>query len=187
MNQDLRTLFLANAIFVLANALLIPVFALLITGSGGGAELSGFLFSISFLISAVAGILIIRIKDKRFLNLKMLQINYLVRALAWLSLAFFSSIPMIVAAQVIIGITTAAGGPAFNSIVSEHLDGSKHIQEWGYWELIANPAVALGSALSGIIVVKFGFSSLFFIMSFLGFVSFLILLKYQRQHAKEIR
>lgn len=183
MNRDLRILFLANAIFTFAGMLLVPVFALFVVKSGGGAELAGVLFGISFLVSALVDLILIRLKDKRFLGLRLLQINYLVRGLAWLLLAFISSVPTIILAQIIIGVTNAIGGIAFNCLVSEHLDGKKHIQEWGYWDLIVNPVVAVASALSGFLAVRFGFSSLFFIMSLLAFGSFLILLKYQRQHA----
>lgn len=179
MNPQLKLLFAANSMITLAGTMIIPTYALFIEEAGGGIEMAGVLFGVTFLSASVAEIAVIRFKDKPGLSLKLLKLNFLIRGLAWLALAFVSTIPVIFVAQVIIGASAAFGSPAFNSLVSEHLDGQKHIREWGMWELVYNPSVALGSILGGFFVASFGFGSLFIIMSALAFISGVLLLNYK--------
>lgn len=180
MNRELKLLFGSNAVFTLAAHLLIPVYALYIFQAGGGPELAGLLYATIFVSSAITDLVIIKFQDRRNLGLKMLKLNFLVRGLTWGALAFINTIPAIFVAQVVIGITQAIGSSAFNSLVSEHLDGQKHIKEWGTWDLVASPAVALGSVMGGIIAGRFGFSMLFMTMGVLACISLGLLFRYRR-------
>lgn len=179
MNSQLKLLFVANALITLGGTMILPIYALFIKQAGGGVEMAGILFGATFVSASVAEIAVIRFKDRPGLSLKLLKLNFIIRGLCWLVLAFFSTIPVIFLAQVIIGASSAFGSPAFNSLVSEHLDGQKHIREWGMWELVYNPSVAIGSILGGFFVVSFGFGSLFIIMAALAFISEALLLNYR--------
>lgn len=109
MNTQLKVLFISNGLFLLACNLIIPVYALFIKNAGGGIELAGLLFGLSFLTSTIVDLLVIRIKDKKYLGTQMLKTNYLVRSLCWLILAIFPSIPVIALMQVVIGVTQSIG------------------------------------------------------------------------------
>ncbi len=180
MNPQLKLLFAANSIITLAGTMILPIYALFIEEAGGGVEMAGILFGVTFISASIAEIAVIRFKDRPGLNLKLLKINFIMRGLSWLVLAFVSTIPVILVAQIIIGACSAFGSPAFNSLVSEHLDGQKHIREWGMWELVYNPSVAIGSVAGGFIVASWGFGPLFIAMSALAFISAALLINYRR-------
>lgn len=181
MNRPLIFLVASNSINVLADYLFIPLYALFIKKIGGGAELAGSLFSIRFISSVVFGIIITRIKDHKTLDNRLLEVNFLLKGLCWLALAFFQSIPIMIVIQIILGFSGSFGGPAFNALVSEHLDKEKHIKDWGLWELVQNGSVAIASILSGFALTAFGFSFLFIVMAILEFISCGVLIVAKRQ------
>ncbi len=178
MNHNLKVIVLVNTLFTFAVVLLTPMYALFITKIGGGAEIAGILFAVTFLSSFLADLFIVRVKDKNFLDAKMLKYNYLIKGFCWLLLVFFQTIPAFFLVQVILGYSEALGTPAFNSLFGENLDKKSHIREWGVWELIKNPAVAVASILSGFIVTYLGFTALFFVMATLAFVCLFLFDRY---------
>ena len=171
VNQKLKVILAGNSIFVFAGSLLVPLYVVLVSRQGGTIELAGILFGIPFLSSFVTELFIVRLKDKKSLDVMLLQANFLIRGAVWLVLAFTQTIPVLFLAQIVIGMTEAIGSPAFNSLVSENLDQKNHIREWGMWELVKNPLIALASAMGGFIVTIWGFRVLFIFMSTLAFLS----------------
>ncbi|MDQ3239338.1 MAG: MFS transporter [bacterium] len=142
---------------------------------GANIELIGMLWGLQFATSAIIGFFVIKLHDKRNLNYTLLKLCFLLKGAAWTLLIFNQTIPTLIVVQIIIGISGAIGGPAFYSMVSEHLDKNKHIKDWGTFQLIANTVIALSSFLSGIIIVKYGFTAILIIMSLLEYVSLSIL------------
>ncbi len=175
MNPYIRALVLTNSLFCFAEGLFIPMYALFVAQIGGNAQVAGLLFGTKFVTTALVELVLVRLKDRASLNDKFLQLNFLIRAMCWSSLIFFPSLPMLFVAQMGIGLSEAIGSPAYNSLISEHLDKSKHTREWAFSSLLINSTVALASILSGFIVTAYGFSTLFAIMTFLAFISFLFL------------
>ncbi len=174
MNKKIKYLLLSNAIFVLAGSILLPVYALFVQSINGGIELAGILFGLGFLSSSFTSLIVTRIHDGvRFEN-TMMKLCFFVRALAWLAIAFFPNLSVLLVAQIIIGITDGFGAPVFNELFSRYLDNKKHIKEWGIWQFLVGIAVATGSGLSGFIIASFGFPILFIIMSSLAFVALFI-------------
>jgi len=173
MNPKLKVVLISNSIFVFAGSLLVPLYVLLVSKQGGNIGLAGVLFGLPFLSSFLTGTFVIFLKDNKLLNRELLQLNFLIRGFTWLILVFIQVIPVLVLTQLLIGISEAIGSPAFNSLVSENLDDKRHIREWGIWELIKNPLVFLASAISGFIVIIWGFKMLFLVMSLLAFLSLL--------------
>ncbi len=174
MNKTIKLLLICNGIFVFAAGLLIPVFALFVLKIGGGAELAGILVGIQYLTSTLVSLYVVRLKDNISLSRTLLQINFIIRSLAWLIIAFFPTIPVMICAQASLGVAEAIGSPAFNSLVSENLDYKQHIKEWGMWEIIVTPSTGIASILGGFVVAHYGFGTLFITMSTLSFVSFIV-------------
>ena len=174
MNKKIRLLIITNSIFIFADTLILPMYALFIKKIGGGIELAGLLFGLKFLVSFIVSLFIVRLKDKIFLDDKMYKLNLFLRGLAWLSLVFFQTIPMLIVAQLMIGTSEAFGAPAFNTLFSENLDTQHHIKEWGMVELTYALSIALSSGISGYIVVFFGFRVWFGLMSLLALASLLL-------------
>ena len=174
MNQKIKIVLLSNSIFVFAGSLLVPLYALFVEEIGGGAILAGALYALHFGSNSLVSLFIFKVKDRPYLNEKLLAVNFLIRSICWVLLGIYPSIFVFVLIQLIIGACEAFGSPAFNSLISENLDPKRHISEWGAWELIKSPAITLASLLSGIIVATLGFEILFFLMAGFSFISFLI-------------
>ena len=181
MNSYLKKVIFTNSLFFFADGLIIPLYALFVTQIGGNAELAGMLFGTKYVASSISELLVMRIKDRENLSEKLVQINYLLRGLSWSSLIFFPTIPMLFIASVGIGISESIGSPAFNALMSEHLDKKKHTREWAIYNMSANLLIAAASIASGFIYSQFGFQLLFALMTFLALVSFLIL-RFKKTH-----
>lgn len=171
MNRYLKTLLVSNTLFVFAGNLFVPVYAIFVYQIGGGAVLAGLLYGVHFGSNFLADFLVVRTVDRKLNVENILQANYWIRGFCWLALGFYPSLVVLFLVQIIIGVCEAFGSPAFNSLVSDHLDRQRHIREWGYWEILKNPAIALAAVTSGLVVSRFGFPALFFLMSFLSLSS----------------
>ncbi len=180
MNRRIKIILLSNSVFIFAGSLFVPLYALFIDKLGGGAILAGVLFALHFISNSFVALFVTRLKDGRLLDEKLLALNFFLRAACWLVLGIYPSIFVFILIQLVIGACEAFGSPAFNSLISENLDPKKHISEWGVWELVKNPLMALASLLSGIIVATYGFEILFFLMSGISFVSFLLFISIRR-------
>ena len=174
MNVKLKLILASNAIQVFAATLVVPVFAVLTRHVGGGAELAGVLFGISFFVTSLGNVVLMRVKDGRSRDTLLYKLGLVVKILAWLLLAYNQSIASMVIAQIILGIATAAGAPAFSALVSSHLDKRKHISDWAEWNFMSNIATALSSVLSGFIVVRYGFTTLFIVMAMVTFAALML-------------
>lgn len=175
MNSYLKKIFIINSIFIFADSLFIPLYALFVTEIGGGAQLAGILFGLKFFVTSIGEFFVIKLKDKLRLDELLLKINFLIRGFAWLLLFFFPTIPMLVIAQILIGISEAVGTPAVNTLISENLDDKKHLREWGISQLTSYIPQAIAGVLSGFIITLWGFPILFLIMAVLAFLSFVLL------------
>lgn len=184
MNKPLIFLVASNSINVLADYLFIPLYALFISKIGGGPQIAGILFGVRFISSVLFGFIVAKINDKKRLDDLLLETNFFLKGSCWLILAFYQTIPMMIIIQIILGISGSFGGPAFNSLISEHLDNKKHIRDWGIWELVQNGSVAIASILSGFLLTAYGFKFLFIAMAILEFTSLAVL--YYTKNIKKI-
>lgn len=171
MNSYLKKIFIINSIFIFADSLFVPLYALFVLKIGGGAELAGILFGLKFAVTAIVEFFVIKLRDKYQLDEFLLKINFFIRGSAWLMLFFAPLLPILVLAQVIIGISEALGTPAVNALISEHLDDKKHLREWGISQLTSYIPQAIAGAASGFIIALWGFQGLFLMMSILAFIA----------------
>lgn len=173
MNKSLKTLFLYNSIFVFASYLLGSLYAIFAEGIVGNIfyvsiTTAAFLFSrtiFTYLLSLNGD----KVKEKEYFLLG----GYLVRAIVWFLFAFAGNIQIIISLQILLGLGESLGTSAFDAIFADHLDRNKSIREYSNWHLIATLVAAISTLLGGLVVNKFGFSTLFFMMSGLAFISFL--------------
>ncbi len=172
-NNALKTLFIFNGIFVFAGALLGPMYAIFVES----IDPSIFSVSISwsaFLLSTTIFMIIIRkYGDSVFEKEYLLLWGYLVRAVAWFSFPFISTIMVLIFLQILLGLGEALGTPSFDTIFAQHIDKGREIKEYAEWKLISNVGGAIAIIIGGFIVNYFGFNFLFFLMGFLALISFL--------------
>ena len=171
-NKALTTLYIFNGFFVLAGAMLAPIFAFFAEDIGASIfQVS--LLATAFLFSKIIFTLIVRkfgdnIQEKEYLLLG----GFFVRSIAWFSLVFVSSIPALFLIQILLGVGEALGNPAFDSIFAKHLDEGKQIKEYSEWGIVATLGAGIGTLVGGYIVTNYGFQPLFITMSIIALISF---------------
>ncbi|MDO8621327.1 MAG: MFS transporter [Candidatus Levybacteria bacterium] len=172
----LKILFISNGIFVFADSLLGPLYAVFVQKFADGVLAISISWTAFLISTTLFTFLISRVGDKIRKD-DMLMASFIVRAIVWLSYIFVGNIPQLIALQIFLGIGEALGSPSFSAIFAEHLDKNHHVQEYADWRLIANIVTAVGTMLGGLIVAKLGFEYLFLAMSLLAVISFLEILQ----------
>ncbi|HEX8389916.1 MAG TPA: MFS transporter [Candidatus Saccharimonadales bacterium] len=170
MNVRIKGLMLGNSFFILAGSILVPVYALFSASIGAGVELAGLLFATKFVANAFADLIVLGIKDRVDFTELVYKLSMAVRGAAWIYLGLFPSIQSLLIVQIITGLAEGFGTPAFSSLFADSLDRNKHMKEWAIWDLIKNPLIAVGSALSGWLVANSSFEMLFYIMGTLAII-----------------
>ena len=119
-------------------------------------------------------------KHKRFL----LAGGCLVRSLCWFLMGLITSFEQLVVIQFVLGLGEALGTPAFDAIFAEHLDKGHHVMDYSDWKVVANAVLVLGTLAGGVLVTKFGFQPLLFLMSGLAMLSFVGIVGNKRLDSK---
>lgn len=168
LNKSLRILIFTNTIMVFIMGLFSPFYAVFVQKIGGGVALAGLSWAI---FSIVAGILIllfcqwqIKVKEQELL----LALGYFIRGTVFLSYAFMGSIAQLIFTQVLWGIGSALGTPAFDSIYGSHTNKSDSIVQWGQWEGIASISIGLAAIIGGVLIQTMGYFIVFIGMAVLS-------------------
>ena len=120
-SNALKILFISNGIFVFADRLLGPLYAIFVEKFDTNILSVSFSWFI-FMLSATLFTLIIskygdRIKEKEYL----LIAGFILRVISWILYIFTNSLLMFIFVQILIGIGEAVGSPAFDSILTNYL------------------------------------------------------------------
>lgn len=170
-NHAIRVLLATNALILLAGAMLGPIYAIYVTQIGGDlmdASIAGFLFAISAgLITLLSG----RFSDKVRHSDLVLVIGYILIGIGFLLYQYVDSMISLFAIQALIGVGNAIYAPAFDKLYSKHLDRGNYGSQWGTWESLNYFMAAFGALFGGMFVTRFGFSTLFYLMALLSFIS----------------
>ena len=179
MNKSLRVLSSVNTAMVFVVAMFSPFYAIYVQDKiGGNLAIAGFSWAV---YPIVAGILIflfsqwgMKVKEQELL----LAVGYFIRGLVFLSYAFMGSIAQLIFTQVLWGIGSALGVPAFDATYGKHTSNEKSIAEWGQWEGMAYVATGAAALISGFVIQLVGYFWLFCLMSatsiFLGIYIWLL-------------
>ncbi len=175
INKIVRTLIQTDLIFISSFGLITPIFAVFITKqiNGGSIEVVGFAAAIYWILKAVLQIPIGKFLDKckgERDDVYFLVLGYVLAAIVPLGY-IFSFLPWhIYVLQAIYSIGMALAIPAWAGIFSRHIDKGKEAFEWS----LESTGVSFGSgitgAASGILVARFGFSTVFIIVSILALI-----------------
>ena len=107
-----------------------------------------------------------KVKEQELL----LAVGYFIRGLVFLSYAFMGSIAQLIFTQVLWGIGSALGTPAFDAMYSAHTTRESSIAEWGQWEGMSSIATGVAALVSGIVIQSVGFFWLFSGMALISVV-----------------
>lgn len=169
----LRALFLFNGIFVFAGSLLGPLYAVYVLKLGDGVISVSSSWSIFVASITLFTFIVSKFKDGERREHDMLLAGFLIRAFVWFAYAYINTIPQLLVLQLINGLGAALGTPSFDALFAEHLDKNHHLNEYANYQVLTNLLMAVGTFLGGILVAKFGFIPLFYIMGSFALISFL--------------
>jgi hypothetical protein len=181
LNKHLRMLIFVNTTLTFAVGMFAPFYAVFVQKIGGGAVLAGVSWA---LFSVVSGLLIL-VLSKWELHIKkrhmLLASGYLIRSIVFLSYAFMDNIPQLLVTQVLWGVASALGTPAFDALYTSNISKDAAITEWGDWEGISAIATGIAALIGGFLIQVIGFKILFLLMSVicLSLGIYLIYLRYR--------
>ncbi len=175
LNPALIFLYMADAINTLASNLLVPLFAVMILRTNGSLELAGVLWSVQFIAATIVAGILTQLPDRKGRSTFFLHCSYFIRIIVWGTLSLYRVIPFLFVTQCLIGVASGLANPAFNTLVSEHLNAHKHTSNWAIIHFVSQIMVALASATSGFLVLRFGFSGIFVVMAILEFFSLAVI------------
>lgn len=168
LNKSLRILITANTVMVFVIGMLVPFYTIFVQKIGGGIAFAGFSWAIFLIVAGVLTFLFgrwqIKIKEQELL----LAMGYFIRGAVFLSYAFMFGITQLILTQILLGIGTALGTPAFDAIYSTHTNRRDCIVQWGQWEGVASIATGLAAIIGGILIQSLGYQFVFLGMSALS-------------------
>ena len=174
-NRAINILLATNGLVLVAAAMLGPIYALFVEEVGGDLFDASSAFGIFAFTAGMATLLsgevADRIKEKKYI----VALGYIIIGTGFFSYLLVDSIVSLFAVQVIIGLGEAIYAPAFDAVYSRHLDGKKFGREWGAWEAMNYFTTAIGAISGGLLVMFFGFHTMFFAMGFFCLLSALYL------------
>jgi len=181
-NQNaLKVLFISNGIFVFADRLLGPLYAIFAEKFDANILSVSFSWFVFMLSATIFTFIVARYGDKIKEKEYLLAAGFIIRVISWIIYIFTNSLLMFIFIQVILGIGEAVGSPAFDSIFAKHLDKGAEINEYSTWKLVQNFSLAVASLIGGFIVYFLNFNVLFVLMALLGLFSTVIVLSQPRK------
>lgn len=170
-NKAIRILLATNGMILIAVAMLGPIYALFVEEIGGDLLDASFAFAVFALAAGITTLISGKYSDRIKENELIVVVGYGIMGAAFFGYMLVDSIWSLLIVQVIIGLGEAIYSPAFDALYSKHLDGHKTGREWGAWEAINYFTTAIGAICGGLLVVNFGFNTMFIAMGLLCFGS----------------
>lgn len=184
-NKALRALYLYNGIFILAAGLFGPLYAVYVQDFIQSPIEPVVIVSVSWGIFLVASTLFTffvskfgdQVKEKEY----MLMAGFLIRALVWVLYIYVHSLVFLIILQILLSLGEALGTPSLNSLVAQHVDKGRRVEEYADMTIIFNLCAGIATILGGLVVARYGFQPLFLSMAGLALISFFgILVKPRR-------
>lgn len=165
VNRSLRILIVTNSILVFIVGLFAPFYAVYVQKIGGNIAFAGLSWAI---FSIVAGVLILlfsrwglRVKEQELL----IALGYILRGGVFLSYAFMTSLTQLMVTQVLWGVASALGTPAFDAVYAQHTEKEGAIGQWGEWEGVAAIMTGIAALVGGSVIQVFGYQVVFLTMA----------------------
>lgn len=186
MKPKLKTLLFSSFFINLAAGLFGPLYAIFVERIGGGIFLAGSSYAVFSIASGVLIFFLSKWEDRIEHKEKLLIFSRFLFFLVAIGYIFVRNPTDLILIQVLLGISTAIGAPAFDTIYSENLNKGRFATEWGFWESMRSIVWGIAALTGGLVAAEFGFRVLFFIMAvfaFLSFIASLLLLKNEKKRA----
>jgi MFS family permease len=176
LNKSLRILLATNGLILLAGAMLGPIYALFVEEIGGNIIDAGLAGGIFALTAGITTIIAGRYSDKIKESELIIVFGYLLLGIGFFLYTKVNSIQTLFLVQVIIGLGEAIYTPVFDQVYTKHMEEKIIGRAWGLWEGMNYFVVAGGAVIGGFIVHKFGFYTLFYVMTVISILTALYIL-----------
>jgi len=180
-NPALKTLFIYNSIFVFAGNLLGPLFAVYVQGFHQNPLTISSVWAVFIFFTTLFTFIVYKIGDRIIEKEYLLLAGFFIRFLAWFCYIFAGNLLAIIIIQILLALGEACGSPAFDSLVSQHIDQKFRVSEYSQYKILSNLSIALATVFGGLIVSLFGFKILFLLMSLLALFCFFAILTKPRK------
>lgn len=170
-NRALKILLATNAAVLFAGAMLAPIYAIYVEKVGGDlldASIAGGIFAfVTGVVSLVSGHYTDKIKESELI----IALGFFILGIGYFLYTMVDSIRSLFMVQVFIGLGMAISAPSYDAVYTRHVVGHHSGKQWAAWESMAYITTAVGAIVGGIIATRFGFDSVFVIMSVLSLAS----------------
>jgi MFS family permease len=168
-------LLITDSFYILAGALIGPIYALFVEKVGGDLLDASGAFAIFMITAAVVIFLLAFWEDRSKHQKKFVIAGYGIGVLGYLGYLFVNSTMSLFIVQAILGLSLALKDPAYDALYS---DSKKHLAlSWGAWEALNYLMLGVGALIGGLIAQELGFSVLLWCMFILSIISFLVSLR----------
>jgi len=179
INKIVFFLIKADFLFFSGLGLVSPVFAVFLTDKlkDGNVEVAGFAVAIYWIVRSVFEIPVAKFLDKHrgerddliflvggYFIVALVHFGYTQATLSW----------HIYILEFIYGVAMAFAAPGWSAIFTRHIDKGKEGLEWGIEHVAYSAGIGIAGIISGIVVTKYGFNTLFIIAGIVAVVGALI-------------
>lgn len=182
LSRLVLVLYLISVLEVVARNLFGPFYAVYVERIGGDPISSGAAVAIN---SAVVGLFIIisgRVASKYKTEKLQMVIGFGISAVVYLGYIYINHPWQLFILEAISGVAVALSLPAFSGLYSAALEKGKHSSGWGDYFGFMNLISAVALFVSGVVVQKLGFNTLFVMMfsfQLLGMLASIYLFKFK--------
>lgn len=165
LNRSLRILITTNAIFVFILGLFAPFYAVFVAHIGGSIAFAGLSWAVLMIVSGILVLLFTNLELRVTEQKVLIALGYILRAAVFLSYAFMSSMTQLLATQILWGVATAVGSPAFDAVYAAHTTKESSISQWAGWEGVSSIVTGIAALAGGLIIQSFGYQAIFLMMA----------------------
>lgn len=167
MHKAIKILIGASIFFNFSAGLFGPIYAIFVQEIGGDILTASNAWAVYSIV--IGALLLITGRLEDHLNRrKMVILGYFLSTVGTAGYLFVRQPLDLFIVQIILGVSAAINNPAWSAIFSTSLDKHCESSEWAEWEGIIRIDLGIAAFLGGIIVVAFGFRTLFILMTIIS-------------------
>jgi MFS family permease len=193
INKVIQYLIYSDLIILTGWGLVNPIFSVYVLEKIPGADISmaGIAATIFYVSKSVTQLPVARFIDKHkgeSDDFYILLLGSVLGSICTFLFVFMNSIGILIALQVLFGVSAALMYAPWNSIFTKHIDKNKEAMEWSFYDTTNDIGIALSAALGALIALEYGYEIIFVtagISSVIGTLFILMLAKDLRKPRKE--
>jgi MFS family permease len=182
----IKILILSDFLILSSINLVSPIFAIFITDKINGATIAtaGIAVMIFLIVKSVfevpIAILIDKTKSEKD-DFYTAIFGILLMAVCYFFFTRIDSIWQLYVLQGFLGLSVAISFPGWSSIFTRHIDKQKEALEWSLYDVVTGVGMALTAGIGALMVEKYGFDIIFYIISIFAVLGTILLLSIRKR------